>query len=49
MSADRPVVRRPDQVAGAETSAGVTAREMLAFSVYHHAHHLRRVAERAAV
>jgi len=29
MSADRPVVRRPDQVAGAETSAGVTVREML--------------------
>jgi hypothetical protein len=25
----------------------LTAREMLAFSVYHHAHHLRRVAERA--
>ena len=29
MSADRPVVRRPNQVAGAETSAGVTVREML--------------------
>src|SRR6185369_12953219 len=29
MSADRPVVRRPDQVAGAETSAGVTVRQML--------------------
>jgi hypothetical protein len=29
MSADRPVVRRLNQVAGAETSAGVTAREML--------------------
>ena len=25
----------------------LTVREMLAFSVYHHAHHLRRVAERA--
>lgn len=29
MSADRPVVRRLNQVAGAETSAGVTVREML--------------------
>jgi hypothetical protein len=25
----------------------LTVREMLAFSVYHHAHHLRRVAERS--
>jgi len=29
MSADRPVVRRPDQVAGAKISPGVTVREML--------------------
>ena len=29
MSADRPVVRRPNQVAGVEVGPGVTVREML--------------------
>jgi hypothetical protein len=29
MSADRPVVRRPEQVAGDKISPGVTVREML--------------------